>query len=305
MDIESIYKGISVFRNIKYYDEPHAYFIGDEQVISVTGFIKGFEDEFEEEKWLKYKAKEKLQKEGRDVTAEALGTAKAELKAEWTYKKNHGTLEGSLFHGYMEGLMANKEVEDDANIRHGDLSLEDVKDTYYMLKRLGRRFYEENVMSGKLVPAWSELVVGDAEVGLAGQIDQIFWNTELDCFQLMDWKTNRKLDRTNKYSTMKYCLNRLESCEYIKYSLQLSTYKYLFEKNTGMKLNKDFYIIWFNELNPKPEVIKAMDLTEDVLNMIDFKRKNPEFFKPNPYVRPSLPEPAIKLARAMDDLLTI
>ena len=53
-----IFKEFSKFNNIKFYDEPHVYFIDDEQVISVTGLIHKFENEFEEEKWLLIKSEE-------------------------------------------------------------------------------------------------------------------------------------------------------------------------------------------------------------------------------------------------------
>ena len=42
-----IIKELSVFNNIKYYDEPHKYYIDGEQTISCTGFIHKFHEDFE------------------------------------------------------------------------------------------------------------------------------------------------------------------------------------------------------------------------------------------------------------------
>ena len=42
-----IIKELSVFNNIKYYDEPHTYYIDGEKTISCTGFIHKFEEDFE------------------------------------------------------------------------------------------------------------------------------------------------------------------------------------------------------------------------------------------------------------------
>ena len=42
-----IIKELSVFNNIKYYDEPHTYYIDGEKTISCTGFIHNFEEDFE------------------------------------------------------------------------------------------------------------------------------------------------------------------------------------------------------------------------------------------------------------------
>jgi len=62
-----IIKELSVFNNIKYYDEPHVYYIDGQKTISCTGFIHNFEEEFESnvdkpDKWAEkqghfYKAK--------------------------------------------------------------------------------------------------------------------------------------------------------------------------------------------------------------------------------------------------------
>ena len=42
-----IIKELSVFNNIKYYDEPHTYYIDGEKTISCTGFIHKFEEDVE------------------------------------------------------------------------------------------------------------------------------------------------------------------------------------------------------------------------------------------------------------------
>ena len=42
-----IIKELSVFNNIKYYDEPHTYYIDGEKTISCTSFIQKFEEDFE------------------------------------------------------------------------------------------------------------------------------------------------------------------------------------------------------------------------------------------------------------------
>ena len=44
MDIN---KELSVFNHIKYYDEPHIYYIDGEKTLSCTGFIHKFEEDFE------------------------------------------------------------------------------------------------------------------------------------------------------------------------------------------------------------------------------------------------------------------
>ena len=62
-------------------------------------------------------------------------------------------------------------------------------------------------------------------------------------------------------------LSHLPDCELAIYSLQLSTYRYLIEKNTNIKLG-DSYIVWFNEENPSYELIKCGDLRDDIVEVL-------------------------------------
>lgn len=299
-----IFKEFSKFNNIKFYDEPHVYFIDDEQVISVTGLIHKFVNEFEEEKWLTIKAEERLipgfQQPG-ESQEEALQRAKTIVKAEWTYKNNHGIYEGKLTHFYLENLMANKDVAEDTS-GHGVVPFDEIENTYYVIKKHAYSFYRDFIQTGILIPVKSELVVGAKELKLAGQIDQLFYNTQLDALQLYDWKTNRKLGRTSNYQ-MTHCLSHLESCELNTYSLQLYTYKYLLEKNTNIRLHDKLHIVWFNEHNDTPHIIECRDMTKEVQMMLQFKEANPDMFKVRPYERPAIPEIVVEKAPSMGDLL--
>jgi hypothetical protein len=304
MQTNNIFVELSKFNDIKFYDEPHVYFIKDKQVVSVTGFIGAFANEFEEQYWLERTALKVMKKDGIEDTPENLKRAMEKLKAEWVFKNKHGRYEGTMVHSYLEGLMANKEVAEDRSFSYEGLKFEDIEDTFFMMKRLAKRFYDEYIVTGKLIPVRSELVVGNYDIGLAGQIDQIFYNTEEDCLQVYDWKTNGKLERASKNCSMKHCLNHLDSCEYTKYSLQLSAYRYLLEKTTNIRVSKEAFIVWMNERNPKAEVIPATDYTPEIEAMIEFKKQNPDMFPVRPYTRPSMPEAKIPTAIAMDDLLS-
>jgi len=76
------------------------------------------------------------------------------------------------------------------------------------------------------------LVYRDSEDGiihLAGQIDLLV--KDGNDITLLDYKTNRELkmksgydSRTRKYSMMRYPLNNVMDCNFMHYTLQLSTY---------------------------------------------------------------------------------
>lgn len=300
-----IFQEFSKFNNIKFYEEPHVYFIDDLQVISVTGLIHRFTEEFDEEKWLTIKAEERIASSATHHEGEthdqALTRYKSELKKEWTFKNRHGIYEGKLIHRYLENLMANKDVMED---KGGEdmVTFSDIEQSFYMMKKLAYGFYRDYIMSGLLIPVKSELVVGAKELKLAGQIDQLFYNTKLNALQLYDWKTNRKLSRSSNYS-MTGCLSHLDACELNTYSLQLHTYKHLLEKNTNIKLHDSLNIVWFNEHNNNPQIIECRDMKKEVQIMLDYHKNNPEMFKIRPYVRPGIPEYNVEKATAMGDLL--
>ena len=52
------------------------------------------------------------------------------------------------------------------------------------------------------------------------------------------------------------------------YSLQLSLYKYIIEKNTNLKLG-DSYIVWFNEKNETYKPIKCYDFQKEIVKMLE------------------------------------
>lgn len=250
---------LSVFNNIKYWDEPHKYYIDGKEMNSVTKVIGTFKQKFDTDYWSEKKAKDR-------------GITKEEVLAEWKYKSDYSCEKGTLFHEYAENYLNNKVFPyDNTRIKkmlgEGE---EDVKKDFDKLKNLFHKFYDDSY--GKLIPIKSEVIVGDEELEVCGMVDQLFWNNKVDELQIWDWKTNKEIKRNNKWQQFQYPLEHLDICEYNTYSLQLSLYKYLIEKNTNLKLG-DSYIVWFNEKNDKYEPIKCRDYREEVINLLqEFKK---------------------------------
>jgi len=296
---------LSKFNHIKYYDEPHKYYINGEPTISCTGFIHKFEEDFEvnlekPDNWALKQGHEYKPKSMADRVAhkrnfypmeddpygrpdysrpkppEECVTAE-EVQAEWTYLNNHATFEGSTLHDYIENYMTNRIFPYPAHSPEG-LSFSEIETTYRIMERQFLNFYNTAVATGKLIPVRSELVVGDSELNLTGMVDQLFWNVKHKCLQIWDWKTNTKLNLINKFGNkMLYMLYMLDACEFNTYSLQLNVYKKIIERNTNLRLG-DSYLVWFNEENPNYEIIKCADYTNLAEEMFKFKLENPEMF---------------------------
>ena len=249
---------LSVFNNIKYFDEPHKYFINGNEMTSVTRLIGSFKEGFDSDYWSQKKADER-------------GVTKEEILSEWKYKADFSCEKGTLFHDYAENYLNNKVFPYPKEKIVKILGNNDVEEVFEKLKVLFHKFYDESY--GKLIPIKSEVVVGDEELGICGMVDQLFWNVKSEELQIWDWKTNKEIKRNNRWQKFKDPISHLDVCEFNTYSLQLSLYKYLMEKNTNLKIG-DCYIVWFNEKNDNYEPIKCRDYTEEIISMIEEFKKN-------------------------------
>lgn len=86
----------------------------------------------------------------------------------------------------------------------------------------------------------TEIIIYDEELGLAGQIDLIIErNAEVGTervYDLLDYKTNDKMDTAGyKGEKAKEPISELPDCSFSKYTLQLSIYAYMLERQ-GYKI---------------------------------------------------------------------
>jgi len=296
-----IIKELTVFNHIKYYDEPHIYYIDGKKTISCTGLIHKFTTDFEEgvdkpDKWAlkqghvyrpqsmadKYAHKQNYYPTDGDpygrpdydkpkpseewVTEETIDKL-------WKYKNHHATYEGSTLHDYAENYLSNR-IMPEPRVSPEGLKFEEIEETYKVMRQHFHNFYDDTVAKGKLIPVKSELVIGDRDLMLCGMVDQLFWNERYQCYQIWDWKTNTKLGMKNDYGNkMKDCLYMLDDCEFNTYSLQLGVYKKIIEDNTNIKLGES-HIVWFNEENQNYKIIKCKDYSEHVDNIFEVLKTN-------------------------------
>ena len=230
---------LSVFNNIKYFDEPHTYFIDVREMTSATRLIGKFKQSFDSEYWSTKKAKER-------------GISQEEILAEWKYKADYSCEKGTLLHEYAENYLNNKifPYNDERGKKLLKEGPNDLKKDFEKLKTLFHQFYEDSY--GKLIPIK----------------DQLFWNNKANELQIWDWKTNKEIKRNNKWQQFKDPIAHLDVCEFNTYSLQLSLYRFIIEKNTNLKLG-DSYIVWFNEKNTHYEPIKCRDYRPEIVSLIE------------------------------------
>lgn len=247
-----IFEELDKFNHIVYYDGPHTYDVNGVKMTSVTKLIGKVSKPFDADYWSQKKADDE-------------GITAGEMRARWKLKADIACEKGTAVHEYVENYLSNKVFPYPAGhicaVFDGD---DPVRQKYNKIIPLVHKFC--NDIKGKMIPIRSEFVVGDMEYGLCGMIDQIFYNKKSGQLELWDWKTNEKIDRESRYKLM-LPVSHLGSSKLDIYSLQLSLYKHIIEKNTNLKFGNS-YLNWFNENNNSYEIIKCHDYEDEVKKII-------------------------------------
>ena len=251
-----ITRELAKFNHIKFHDKEHKYYLNGKQMSSVTKLIGKFKQPFDSDYWSEKKANER-------------GILKEEILKEWKYKADFATQKGSAVHAFAENYLFNKVFpfpeQEMIEVLGGVENMLECRAAVKTIIELFKKFYSDSY--GKLVPVRAELVVGDEELGLCGMVDQLFWNEKSGELEIWDWKTNKEIKEVNKWQQFKEPLGHLDVCELNTYSLQLSLYKHIIEKNTNLKLGKS-YIVWLNENNDTYKVFKCHDFEKEVKSIL-------------------------------------
>lgn len=245
---------LSVFNHIKYHDEPHKYYAGERELISATTFIGGYKPKFESEKLAEQYALKR-------------GLNTADVLADWDYKRDFSTVKGSAVHLFAENYWNNKIFPYDPTIAINKFGVDDVKDKYETCTKHFLNFYEDAKQN--LIPVKMELVVGDLDYGIGGMVDCFFYNKKSKMYEIYDYKTNKEIKLRNHFGQrFSSPISHLDVCEINTYSLQLSLYKHIIEKNTNIKIGNN-YLVWINENNDNYKIYQCKDYQAEVKLMID------------------------------------
>lgn len=246
----------STFNEIKFEDSSHSYYLDGVKLTSVTTLIHKYTSHFDEEYWLPIKEAD-------------YNILESQLKYAWTFLNNHSTYKGSALHNYIENYYFNKLYEYPSKEILEHFGYDPIINQFNIIQKQFHNFYK--ISFGKLIAIKPEYVVYDSEYGVSGMVDMLFYNKKKNCLQIYDWKTNKALRTENRYQKMSGIFSDLDDCEFNIYSLQLNTYKYIIEKNTGVKIN-GLYIVWFFEGNNSYKIIEIKDMQDRVKLMLeDFK----------------------------------
>jgi ATP-dependent exoDNAse (exonuclease V) beta subunit len=188
-----------------------------ETYTSVTTFIGKYKKPFDKDKWSKYVAQ-------RD------GLSQEEVLDKWSTITTTAQNRGTNVHLIMENYIKERKIEK---------GYEDFVDSF-IKKTNGIILPDSKILSEELLYSH--------EHKLAGTADLIVENKNI--FHVMDFKTNKKFNYTNKYNEYFFePIDYLPQCEFTTYTIQLSIYARMHELLTGKKCAgmKVFYLREFKD----------------------------------------------------------
>lgn len=230
-------------QRLQFDPESHTYTLdGNRKLTSVTTVIETYFPSFNPD--------DAIRKMKRKGTHPLASKPPEEIKQIWEEKKLNSQAAGTRMHAAIEAHLKGEPVSDhDEVLRFVDA---------IHPSQLG------NVVT-------TEWAIYDEEWGIAGTLDALF--RKGDWFLLADWKRS-KIKNANRWESALNPISHLQSCNYEKYSLQLSLYRLILERKYQMPMGPFHPTIV--QLHPEADfkAIPAADRRKEVMSLVqDFCRR--------------------------------
>jgi len=228
------------FGNIKFLEEGHQYFIGEDEYIPVSNVIKRYEPVVDwEQKATDYALK--------------WGKRKEDVQRDWKLNNLKATISGTRTHEFGESYT-------NLLCGHPELICEQNKPQYieeyntmvstYPKEDAVKKFYDE--LEKNLHPVGAEFKLSTQYLEWAekicGTCDLLFYDSDKDGYVIGDWKTNKSLikefSRTNGVM-MTGCMSKFIDEPLSHYTLQFNIYQRMLE-SIGIKII-DRVLVWLKD----------------------------------------------------------
>lgn len=249
-----------VFGKYTFIENGHYYLCNGKRVgISTTGLIAQYENEFDSDTISQQ-------------VADKRGISQQEVLEEWRIENLHSTIKGSFIHEFAQSLWEGKEYKFDYSNVPKEIDLDRLKSDIEKLIPQAINFYNDYKDMYELIGC--EIYLGDEDFDECGATDIVFLNKYTKEIIIADFKTNKKIERESfKHKKMLLPLEKYDDCNYVHYSIQLSDYKYKFEKNTDFKVAETF-IIYFDINKDNYEIIEPLNMEKEVKKILNLRRIN-------------------------------
>ncbi|CAM9807913.1 unnamed protein product, partial [Phaeothamnion confervicola] len=117
----------------------------------------------------------------------------------------------------------------------------------------------------------TEWVVFHEEAKICGSIDAVFKDPDDDkALVIADWKRSKEIKYQNSWESGTHPLTKgLQHCNFILYSLQLSTYRFILEVKYGAKINQTPFLVILHPSQTSYQKIETIDLRDVVKKLFD------------------------------------
>lgn len=249
-----------VFGKYTFIEDGHYYLCNGKRVgISTTGLISQYENHFDSETISQQVANKR-------------GISQQEVLEEWRIENLHSTIKGSMVHEFAQSLWEGKEYVLDYSKIPKEIDIDRLKSDINKLIPQAINFYNDYKDMYELIGC--EVYLGDEDFDECGATDQILYNKYTGGIAIIDYKTNKKIERESyRHQKMLIPLNKFDDCNHVHYSLQLSGYKFKFEKNTKLKVDETF-IVYFNINADNYEIIEPLNMEKEVEEILELRRIN-------------------------------
>lgn len=221
---------------IKFNEKEHRYFVDVRELVSVTKIIHQFFPEF-------------IANDIAEKKAEGCPIKRDEILKDWEIRN----LSGTAVHNFLEDYVKTGQSPNDNDFQNKADEIGTNINNLKLRFLAGKQFIKDMILGG-WKPFISEWIVWSEELGLAGTIDLAFINDNNEIY-IADYKCTKRIYQQSwskkefngydlngipkyKYTseTAFYPIDNLENCNFIKYSLQLTAYKYILEKEYGVNV---------------------------------------------------------------------
>ena len=196
------------------------YYLQSSKLLGITRVVNNFFPQFDADYWA-------------GIKAPLLGKSKEQLLEEWEQKRIESANAGTKLH---------QKIDD--YYHHKTIQAED-KD-FVLFKQFAEAY--------KLNPYRSEWAIYDEDSGVVGVVDMLDYSNGV--YILYDWKRSEKIVEGGQPITKskfdEYGLKPIENVpntDYWHYALQLSFYRYILEKNYGIRIKESKLVVLHPTLN--------------------------------------------------------
>lgn len=239
--------------NIQFEEESHTYTVsGVGKMTPVSTVIGKFFKAFDSEYW-------SLRKCNGDKIAAA------RLREEWESKGSFASQAGTFLHKQIENYLNDKIIPNSLNCNLSYYGSYIKLEKQISVSREWSYFLAFDKVT-EYTPFRTEWCIFDEEAKIAGTIDLVCSLND-DTYEIYDWKRSNKIDpsETNKWSNGINGLEYLTDTTYIHYCLQQNLYRYILEKNYGIRISKMNLVVLHPDLNsykivPIPRMDKEIQI---------------------------------------------